>query len=112
MNEIQQESKNKSIYFTQSAIKINFSDIIYLESSNNYVLVHITGRSTPLLERIKMIELVKDFPSSLFIKTHHSYYVNKDHISARPSKYRFEMSNGTSLNASRSYVNNLEGILM
>lgn len=111
LNQIQQEPKNKSIYFTQSAIQIKFSDIIYLESSNNYVLIHIVDRETPLLERIKMIELIKDFPSNIFIKTHRSYYVNKNHIVARPSKYRFEMSNNTFLNASRSCVENLEGVL-
>lgn len=111
LNSVQQDQKNETVYFSQSAIQLNFSDIIFLESSNNYVLIHVVGRETPLLERIKMIELVKDFPSSIFIKTHRSYYVNKNHIVARPSKYRFELSNGIFLNASRSCVENLEGIL-
>jgi len=111
LDNIQQDQTNDTFYFSQSAIQLNFSDIIYLESSNNYVLIHIVGRPTPLLERIKMIELIKEFPSSIFIKAHRSYYVNKNHMVARPSKYRFEMSNGVLLNASRSCVENLNGIL-
>lgn len=112
LDSFQQDQANDTFYFSQSAIQLNFSDIIYLESSNNYVLIHVVGRTRPLLERIKMIELVKEFPSSIFIKTHRSYYVNKNHIVARPSKYQFEMSTGISLSASRSCVDNLEGILM
>lgn len=96
-----------AFYFTQSAIQIKFQDIIYLESSNNYVLIHTVDRQTPLLERIKMIELVKYFPDAFFVKIHRSYYINTNHIIARPSKYRVQMSNGTLLNASRSYVSNL-----
>jgi len=109
LEEVQKE--NDTFYFSQSAIQYNFSDIIYLESSNNYVLIHTVGRTRPLLERIKMIELIKEFPTSIFIKAHRSYYVNKNHIVARPSKYQFEMSNGVSLSASRSCVDNLDGIL-
>lgn len=111
LDAVQQDQANDTFYFSQSAIQLNFSDIIYLESSNNYVLIHIKTRTSPLLERIKMIELIKTFPSTTFIKTHRSYYVNKNHIIARPSKYRFKMSNGVYLNASRSCVGNLNGIL-
>lgn len=111
LDNVQQDQANDTFYFSQSAIQFDFSDIIYLESSNNYVLIHIKSRTSPLLERIKMIELIKTFPRTTFIKTHRSYYVNKNHIIARPSKYRFKMSNGVYLNASRSCVGNLNGIL-
>lgn len=107
----QRQEEQESFYFSQSAIQIAFADILYLESSNNYVLIHVLERETPLLERVKMIKLIEGFPSHLFIKTHRSYYVNKKHIVARPSKYTFELSNGAQLNASRSCVENLTGVL-
>lgn len=103
----EKEEEQKTVYFTQSAIQLQFEDIIYLESDNNYVLIHIKDRNTPLLERVKMIELVKQFPDTLFTKIHRSYYINTKHIVARPSKYLVEMSNGNQLKPSRSYVENL-----
>ncbi|MGH1338400.1 MAG: LytTR family transcriptional regulator DNA-binding domain-containing protein [Aureispira sp.] len=105
------QEEQETFYFSQSAIQIAFTDILCLESSNNYVLIHVLTRPTPLLERVKMIKLIEGFPSHLFIKTHRSYYVNKKHIVARPSKYKFELSNGIQLSASRSCVENLTGVL-
>ena len=70
-----------------------FTDIIMLESNNNYVLIYVAGRDNPLLELIKMIELIEDFPGSMFIKIHRSFYVNLNHIVSRPSKYLVKMTN-------------------
>lgn len=108
----EKEEEAKTVYFTQSAIQLKFEDIIYLESDNNYVLIHTKDRETPLLERIKMIDLVKQFPDTMFTKIHRSYYINKKHVVARPSKYIVELSNGAVLKPSRSYVDNLEDILL
>lgn len=96
-----------SYYFAQSAIQIKFSRIILLESSNNYVLIHVEGRPNPLLERVKMKDLVEHFPSNLFVRIHRSYYINLNHIISRPSKYVVKMSNDIVLNVSRGYVDEL-----
>jgi len=105
LEEIQLEAD--SYYFAQSAIQIKFEEIIMLESSNNYVLIHVVDRKNPLLERVKMIELVEGFPTNMFMKIHRSFYVNVNHIISRPSKYLIKMSNETVLTASRNYVDNL-----
>ncbi len=103
----EKEKEEGYFYFNQSAIKVEFKDIILLESSNNYVLIHIAGRKIPLLERTKMIHLVQHFPETMFVRIHRSYYVNVNHIISRPSKYVVRMSNEKMLTASRNYVSNL-----
>ena len=76
--------------------------------SDHYVLIHIKDRQHPLLERIKMTNLVKNLPSTLFVKVHRSYYVNMSHIVSRPSKYSLKMSNDTEITVSRSCIDNLD----
>jgi hypothetical protein len=101
------EKESESIYFSQSAIQVKFEDIILLESSDHYVLIHVKDRQNPLLERIKMTDLVQKFPSTLFTKVHRSYCVNMNHIASRPSKYLLKMSNGAEVTITKTYVNNL-----
>jgi len=96
-----------SYYFTQSAINVKFEDIVLLESSGNYVLIHTSNKKTPLLERIKMVKLIPNFPSDIFVQAHRSYYVNLNQIVSRPTKYLIKMSNEIDVNVSRSYVDNL-----
>jgi len=114
IEELQQNLEEKTLetdsyYFTQSAIQIKFEDVVMLESSNNYVLIYVVDRKNPLLERVKMIELIKGFPSSIFVKIHRSYYVNVNHIISRSSKYDIKMSNEVLLTSSRNFVDNLGG---
>lgn len=103
----EKEREADSYYFAQSAIQIKFSEIIALESSNNYVLIHVEGRKNPLLERVKMKDLTEHFPSTLFVRIHRSYYVNVEHIVSRPSKYVIKMSNDMVLNVSRGHAEDL-----
>lgn len=103
----EKEREADSYYFAQSAIQIKFSKIIVLESSNNYVLIHVEDRPNPLLERVKMKDLVEHFPSNMFVRIHRSYYINVNQIISRPSKYVVKMSNDMVLNVSRSYVDEL-----
>ncbi len=105
LNALKKESE--SFYFPQSAIQINFEDIIFLESSDHYVLVHIKERKNPLLERTSMSKLMKAFPETNFVKIHRSFYINIHQIATRPSKYLLTMSNDIEVTISRSYVDNL-----
>lgn len=112
LDEVKKDLKEKekeadAYYFAQSAIQIKFSNIIALEASNNYVLIHVEERANPLLERVKLKELIEHFPSNMFVRIHRSYCINVDHIISRPSKYVVKMSNDMVLNVSRSYVDEL-----
>ncbi|MBL4706003.1 MAG: LytTR family transcriptional regulator [Flavobacteriales bacterium] len=101
------ELEGDSIYFTQSAVEIRFEDILFLESSNNYVLIHVNERKNPLLERVRMKDLIEGFPTSIFVRVHRSHHVNTNHIVSRPAKHRIIMSNKSEIKVSRSYVDNL-----
>lgn len=108
----EKEREADSYYFAQSAIQIKFSKIILLEASNNYVLIHVEGRPNPLLERVKLKDLIEQFPTNLFVRIHRSYCVNVNHIISRPSKYVLKMSNEVVLNVSRSYVDELGDLFL
>jgi len=81
---------------------VELSEIIYLGAESNYTLIYLTDNI-----RITVTRTLKDFeeilPSSLFIRIHHSYIINKDHV----LKYikgdggRVIMSNGKELEVAR-----------
>lgn len=81
---------------------VDLSDIIFVEAESNYSF--ITLQSGP---RITVSKTLKDFeellPSALFIRIHHSFLINKDHI----KKYlkgdggQVLMSNGKLLDVAR-----------
>jgi len=81
---------------------IEITDIIYLEAESNYTFIHLQGAA-----RITVSKTLKDFeellPSGIFIRIHHSFIINKNHI----RKYlkgeggQVLMSNGKMLDVAR-----------
>ena len=81
---------------------INITDIVYLEAESNYTFIHLS--SAP---KITVSKTLKEFeellPPYRFIRIHHSFIINKDHI----NKYlkgdggQVLMSNGSLLDVSR-----------
>ncbi len=60
-------------------VPIKLSEIVYLESEGEYIRVHLeSGRSLTTLYRLKNMEA--ELPSSMFLRIHRSYIVNKDFI--------------------------------
>lgn len=58
--------------------KINFDDLIYIEGLGEYVAIHTQEKKLVVLESLKKLE--STLPSSMFIRTHRSYIVNKSKI--------------------------------
>jgi len=81
---------------------VNVGDIVYLEAESNYTFIFLLND-----KKITVSKTLKDFeellPSSIFIRIHHSYIINKNHI----QKYmkgeggQVVMTNGKILDVSR-----------
>ena len=80
------ETANEPEYFfvnvDYSLVKINFSDIRYVEGLKDYIKIHLQNSSRPVITRMAMKNIEEQLPVSKFIRIHKSYIVSVDHISA------------------------------
>ena len=56
-------------------IRINFSEITYIQGMSEYVKIHLTSRK-PIMSLISLKSLEAQLPSTLFMRVHKSYIVN------------------------------------
>jgi DNA-binding LytR/AlgR family response regulator len=61
-------------------VKIKYSDVLYIEAMKDFVKIHTPAETYTALINLKNIE--QALPQSLFIRTHRSFLVNVNHISA------------------------------
>lgn len=80
-------------------IKIEFKDIIYVESFSDYVKLHLNETTIVTRETISAIEA--KLPSKNFIRIHRSFIVSLKHISSFTNEY--VTVNNKALTISRSY---------
>ena len=84
---IKQDNKNETFFYVnvnRKHIKIVFDEILFIESLKDYVRIHTEGQRIVVKSNIGKIE--KQLPSSLFIRTHRSYIVAIDKITAYTQK--------------------------
>jgi len=65
---------NKEFLFIKSEykiIRINFSEIIYIQGMSEYVKIHLTGRK-PVMSLLSLKALESQLPASLFMRVHKS----------------------------------------
>ena len=58
--------------------KINASEIVYVEASDNYAYIHLRDRKILVPQTLKAI--TAKLPTEQFVRTHRSYLVNLNHI--------------------------------
>jgi DNA-binding LytR/AlgR family response regulator len=71
------------IYFRadRKMIRVNYSDIVYVESMKDYVkIVRVAGR--PLLVKQSISSLEEVLPTNLFLRIHRSYIIARQKINA------------------------------
>ncbi len=67
--------------------KLKFSDILYIESDNEYVVFHTTGNKIMSHQSLKALEKILD--ATIFTRVHRSYIVNKKLVTALKGKDLF-----------------------
>nr|WP_294874577.1 LytTR family DNA-binding domain-containing protein [uncultured Pedobacter sp.] len=81
-NKTENEEQPAAIFIKDGyeQIKVQIEDILYIEASGNYTLIHLVN--SPLLStRIPISEMLLLLPAKSFIRTHRAFIVSKDKIS-------------------------------
>jgi len=60
-------------------VKVHLDDILYIEASGNYTLVHLT-QDKLISTRVPIGEMAQMLPQKNFVRTHRAYIVAKDKI--------------------------------
>ncbi|WP_405414668.1 LytR/AlgR family response regulator transcription factor [Maribacter sp. Asnod1-A12] len=58
--------------------KVKYTDILYIVSDSEYVTFHLAGKKIISNQRLKTLE--QELPSSLFMRVHRSYIINKNYV--------------------------------
>lgn len=72
------ESRYKTISFGKKSIKLDFQNIVYIETYNNNILIHTVDKSI-----INVYSTLKEFSKTLtpnFLKCHKCYVVNMNYV--------------------------------
>ena len=62
--------------------QIDLDKITYVEGLKDYVKIHLTGDSSPILSLMRMKTLEDTLPASDFVRVHKSFIVRLDKIEA------------------------------
>ncbi|QWX85283.1 response regulator transcription factor [Cellulophaga sp. HaHaR_3_176] len=60
--------------------KVNYADILYIKSDSEYVTFYTSDKKIMSLQSLKKLESV--IPSSMFLRVHRSYIINKTKVTA------------------------------
>lgn len=63
-------------------VRIAFADILYIEGLKDYVKIFIDGERRPILSLTSMRALEAALPATMFMRTHRSYIVNMNRMTA------------------------------
>ena len=94
--------KNKITIKTKTKIEIiAFTQINYLEASSNYTYVHLIDGTKKLVSKC-LKEMTKQLDMSTFFKSHQSYVINLNYLSAYYQvENKVELTGGIKLSVSR-----------
>lgn len=82
---IARPEKNQEFFFVKSEykqIKINFSEILYIEGLKDYVKIYLKENPKPILTLMSLKKLEEELPSDNFMRIHRSFIIGLDKIEA------------------------------
>ena len=77
------EKNNQSSIFVKTdykLVRINFSDILYIEGLKDYVKIYLDDEPHPVISRMSMKSIEEALPTKDFIRVHRSFIVQKDKL--------------------------------
>ena len=80
-----QGDKSPDYFFVRAEynlIKIIFSEILYIEGMKDYIKIFVASSTRPVITKMSMKAIEEKLPGPRFIRTHKSYIVNADKITA------------------------------
>lgn len=82
---ISKPEKKQEFFFVKSEykqIKINFSEILYIEGLKDYVKIYLKDNPKPILTLMSLKKLEEELPSENFMRIHRSFIIGLDKIEA------------------------------
>ena len=70
------------IHVDYSQVKINYSDIMWIEGLKDYIKIYLKSSSRPIVTRMSIKSMEDQLPADQFIRVQKSYIVSKDHITS------------------------------
>lgn len=98
----QKENDGLFVRSEYQLVKINFTDILYIESVEDYVKFHLTA-GRPVMTLMTMKAVLDKLPANLFARIHRSYIVPLSKVKSIINR-RVTLVNGVELPVSNSYV--------
>lgn len=89
-------------------VKVVFEEILYIEGLKDYIKIHITSSSRPVITRMSLKTMEEKLPSTQFVRTHKSYIVSIPKITS--IKRDFICINETEIPVSESYKDSINKI--
>lgn len=83
--ETQKSDRKNDFFFVKSEyrqIKINFSEILYIEGLKDYMKIFTTSQDKAILTLKSLKKLEEELPSDNFMRVHRSYIIALDKIEA------------------------------
>jgi two-component system LytT family response regulator len=70
------------VHVDYSMVKVNHTDIVYVEGLKDYIRIHLKGGQKPVVTRMPMKTIEEQLPPSAFIRIHKSYIISIAFITA------------------------------
>lgn len=97
----------------KTLVMVQVADLIWLEASNNYVLLHTANKTYSIRTTLRQLEQKLD--PQKFRRIHRSYIIQINQITGMrhlyQGDYRIELSNGKILTSSKAYRANIRFLL-
>lgn len=74
------EKEYMFVYSEYNLVKINISDILYIEGLKDYIKIHLSTAPRPVITRLSIKAMEENLPSGKFTRTHKSFVVAVDKI--------------------------------
>lgn len=89
------------VYAGYRMLKIDLDSIIYIESLDDYIKIHLTNEK-PVMTLMSLKKIAADLPADQFMRIHRSYIAAVKHITSLSGR-KIVLTSGTSLPVSESY---------
>lgn len=106
--ERQDENPSRNYFFVNAdykQVRINYDDIIFIEGMKDYVKIHLTSETRPVITRISLKLIEDKLPQNRFMRIHKSYIVSLERVVA--IKKGFVQVAGTEIPVSDNYKQQL-----
>lgn len=90
------------VYAEYNMIRINFTDIVYIESVQDYIRIHLKN-DKPVMTLLPLKRALEKLPPHLFQRIHRSYIIAVNEIQAILNK-KIKLTNGTELPVGERYA--------